>query len=631
MNLKTLSIKQFKGISFILILAVMLIASGPVAAQDNTKDYDHEVQPDAMYWQDDVLMYESTDLSQGDTIYLYSTDENGDRESVVRVFDVEETGPEGNPAVYVETEQIEEKELGSFALMRPNGPSLIEFKVRNQEISVSNNIENGVVSNEEDTELTSEAEFEVDSNRTAYDLWITVQNKNLDEDALEQMFGDQGRVVYNDAGYPMLNENGNTVYGINVTNEGKTVIADTDSMPTGEYDLRFYVKDSNVSATQNMNVLDARNKTVDFNSKSYQTELGQSVPITVYFENYNETTLRLENEETTYSADITITDYTGPQSVQLNFNTTSGTFELVGDQENVDLIDRTRGKAGPSSGEFTASTNIGDTTTASVPLLIEGQLKRVSYEFVDQNGDSVTAEMTFDGNTKTGESVQYVVPETESEPYTYTVKANGYTNVGGETHIDSNQEDTITMLPSTIEYTVTVEDQDTQPVDGATVSIAEETVTTGSDGTATFDLEVGQTYDVEVTGENIENNVSRFEVDRKNPNHTVGVTDIHTYIVNLSNSEGDDVDGRLDINGESYDIENGSVSVDLTQGSYTGEVYTSSNGSIERVDTVSIELIEDTSSDVIVASDQSTEDGDGPEEDGGFFSWVQELISNLFG
>lgn len=611
-----------------------------MAAAEASEEYDHEIEPDAMYWQDDVLMYEDSTLSQGDDVYLWTTDNSGEKESLVRIYDVEGTGDDGSPAIFIETEQLSEEELGHLALETPNETRLVDFKVRSQTLEVSSDVDPKMVSNTEDTDLTSKVTFDVDSNRTAYDLWITDKNGKLDQEGLEQLFGDQGRIVKNDANVAMINENGNEVYGVEVTSEDKEIEANFANMKTGEYNMRFYVEDSGVSKETELTVLDAKNRSVDLNANEYSTEIGESITIKLYFENYYESYLRIHSDDKSYSARVMLTDYDNPREVSVEFDTKSGEFELIGDQDNVELIDQTKDKSGPSTGGYTVSAGLDNKEYAFAPFTINGHLKTLNYEFVDESGDPVEVTMTLDGETKTGSEIQYVVaPDRE---YRYTIEADGYYSIGGLIPVDSNINDIITMEKLPVEYTVNVTNNSGNPVEGATVTLGENESTTNESGSAEFSVESDQDYTLTVSGPNITSHSETVRPKGTSGQTTVTVTQQYEYTVNLKNQKGEKMSGKLDINGREHVIENGSVTVKLDEGEHTGKVYVDTGDSSELVRTLNEDLQEDkevtvevdtTESDDQEDSDQDDSDMEKDEDKGllqRLISSISDFLSDLF-
>ncbi|MBS3781948.1 MAG: carboxypeptidase regulatory-like domain-containing protein [Candidatus Thermoplasmatota archaeon] len=143
-------------------------------------------------------------------------------------------------------------------------------------------------------------------------------------------------------------------------------------------------------------------------------------------------------------------------------------------------------------------------------------LYKLTFTVMDEEGDPIEgATVTVSNETlgpdytnTTNDTGVAVVEDVEEGDYTYTVTKEGYEDATAEITVDGDDDITVTMTEKVYDLTFTINDEEGDPIEGATVTVANETLnldytnTTDDTGVAVVeDVEEGDyTYTVSKEG-----------------------------------------------------------------------------------------------------------------------------------
>jgi gliding motility-associated-like protein len=452
----------------------------------------------------------------------------------------------------------------------------------------------------------------------------------------------------------VVDENGDPIEGATVTINGEEYVTDengqvTLELPNGEYDYTVTIDgyddftgtitmggedvDEIVTMTTEthtitITVLDENDDPiagaiVTINGETYTTDENGQVTVTLPDGTYNytvvadgyhnnggtitvngedveETVNMVPETEPTYTITITVVDENGDpiEGATVTINGVTYTTDENG-QVTVTLPDGTYNYTVVADGYHNNGGTIivdGEDVDETITMITETHT--ITITVVDENGDPIEgATVTINGETYTTDENGQVTVTLPDGTYNYTVVAEGYHNNGGTITVEGDDVDEIvTMTTETHTITITVVDENGDPIAGATVTINGEDYVTDENGQVTIELPDGE-YDYTVTANGYEDFTGTITVDDENVDETITmITETHTITITVLDENGDPIAGAIvTINGETYTTdENGQVTVTLPDGTYNYTVvadgYHNNGGTI----TVNGEDVEET-------------------------------------
>jgi len=164
---------------------------------------------------------------------------------------------------------------------------------------------------------TTDAEYEVDSNRGSFDLNVTA-NGDLDATELQDLFSDNGTTNGFAAADIQTDEDEDRITIEGVTKG--TYEANFTDVDTGEYTLDFEVTDTEASSSASVNVSEAGEGDVAFENDVPQDQIGDVTNVTVQMENTDDATVTIGSEDQNYWVVAQVTDDDDDGEVTVGFN-----------------------------------------------------------------------------------------------------------------------------------------------------------------------------------------------------------------------------------------------------------------------------------------------------------------------
>ena len=230
--------------------------------------------------------------------------------------------------------------------------------------------------------------------------------------------------------------------------------------------------------------------------------------------------------------------------------------------------------------------------TISHYITVESSANTITFYVNDDAGPVQGAEININSQTLTTGSEGVATIDLEDGNYGYTVKADGYEDDTGNVEINGaakNVDVLLTVTPPTL-YTVTFQvNDDTGPVQGAEIGINSQTLTTGSEGVATIDLEDGN-YGYTVKAEGYDDDTGNVEVSGAAKNVdvllTVTPTTLYTVTFQVNDDAGPVQGAEISINSQTLTTDaDGLATIDLEDGHYvytvTANGYDDNTGNVE--------------------------------------------------
>ncbi len=276
--------------------------------------------------------------------------------------------------------------------------------------------------------------------------------------------------------------------------------ATTDPIAGAEVDIDGNILTTNASGEATIDLINGT-YTYDVTATDYDPVSGDvtvsSAPVT---ENVG-------MDETEYTVTFVVTDNatTDPIAgaevdIDGNILTTDGNGEAT-----IDLINGTYTYDVTATGYDPAS---GDVTVSSAPVTENVGMDETQYTVTFVVTDNITtdpivgAEVDIDGNILTTDANGEATIDLINGDYDYSVTSTGYDAASGTVTVSSAAvTEEVGMDPSTYTVTFAVSNNETsEPISGAEVSVDGEILTTDNNGEATIDLTNGD-YDYTVTAE----------------------------------------------------------------------------------------------------------------------------------
>jgi gliding motility-associated-like protein len=197
---------------------------------------------------------------------------------------------------------------------------------------------------------------------------------------------------------------------------------------------------------------------------------------------------------------------------------------------------------------------------------------------LDENSNPIVdASVTIDGNNYTTNASGQISVQLPDGEYNYSVVADGYLNNGGTiTVAGANVTESTNMVPETApvyDVTITVLDENSNPIVGATVTIDGNNYTTNASGQITVQLPDGE-YNYSVVADGYLNNGGTITVAGANvteiANMVPETAPVYDVIITvLDENSNPIVDASVTIEGNNYTTnENGQITVQLPDGNY---------------------------------------------------------------
>jgi PGF-CTERM protein/surface glycoprotein (TIGR04207 family) len=364
------------AVFFAAVMVLSMVAAGfaaaPAAAFNDEYDADQtfdndEALADSLVWQGQTVAVDGFSANE-DVALREDQGEDGTRLE-------EQLNADDNGVVVFDTEDVD---AGNYFLSTDEGAV---FEVAIQSLSVD--------FDEDSIQSDETAELEFDSNRGTYTLNVSADG-DLDDEELQQLFADSGFTV--DSG----DDDDDEIVLENV-NDG-TVDADfsnVSDIDTGEYEFTFESNDTDAEDTASINVTEAGEGDVQFNTNSYSVPQGDVVNITLEFDETDTGTLVVGDlEDDGYQANISVEDDSDDGEVSVLFNTYAagdrGTIaELADDDDEMEI----QGE----SGSLTDLLDAGDYTVSASPTVIDSNDASDALEDESDVASLVIDERSTDG------------------------------------------------------------------------------------------------------------------------------------------------------------------------------------------------------------------------------------------
>jgi PGF-CTERM protein/surface glycoprotein (TIGR04207 family) len=364
------------AVFFAAVMVLSMVAAGfaaaPAAAFNDEYDADQtfdndEALADSLVWQGQTVAVDGFSANE-DVALREDQGEDGTRLE-------EQLNADDNGVVVFDTEDVD---AGNYFLSTDEGAV---FEVAIQSLSVD--------FDEDSIQSDETAELEFDSNRGTYTLNVSADG-DLDDEELQQLFADSGFTV--DSG----DDDDDEIVLENV-NDG-TVDADfsnVSDIDTGEYEFTFESNDTDAEDTASINVTEAGEGDVQFNTNSYSVPQGDVVNITLEFDETDTGTLVVGDlEDDGYQANISVEDDSDDGEVSVLFNTYAagdrGTIaELADDDDEMEI----QGE----SGSLTDLLDAGDYTVSASPTVIDSNDADDALEDESDVASLVIEERSTDG------------------------------------------------------------------------------------------------------------------------------------------------------------------------------------------------------------------------------------------
>lgn len=217
-------------------------------------------------------------------------------------------------------------------------------------------------------------------------------------------------------------------------------------------------------------------------------------------------TITIEGEENTLTtnaagvAEVTLSNNLyNYQIVKENYTTASGSFTAISEDVNLDI-----------------------TLTTAAPVTYT-----VTFTVKDADGVLEGASIAINNTTLTTDAQGEATIELEDGDYNYTITKTDYVEATGNVTVagaDLSETVTLTAIaPATYTVTFKVSDNAGAALQGATVAINNETITTDANGEAAIDLEDGD-YDYTITATSFDTQTGSVTVAGANENVEIGMT-----------------------------------------------------------------------------------------------------------
>jgi len=311
------------------VFAMTVALPGSAAANFQESDADAELDSGTSYWGQEVYFNDTSNGAQGETYQVREWDasdnEVGPLETEV-TLDSDQSAtfstdgfsgfyviqdPDGNILLLQDGETVgraSQTNVENNGLV--NSTSSPAFEVNTQTLDVD--FDDSNVDDE-----TTDAEYEVDSNRGSFDLNVTA-NGDLDATELQDLFSDNGTTNGFAAADIQTDEDEDRITIEGVTKG--TYEANFTDVDTGEYTLDFEVTDTEASSNASVNVSEAGEGDVAFENDVPQDQIGDVTNVTVQMENTDDATITIGSEDQNYWVVAQVTDDDDDGEVTVAFN-----------------------------------------------------------------------------------------------------------------------------------------------------------------------------------------------------------------------------------------------------------------------------------------------------------------------
>lgn len=347
----------------------------------------------ATVWQGESLVYSGAS-AQGDQVILRSVDSDGNPGEFVKEYSAD-----SDTDVKILTEDLDLE--GKYVVMYDNNSDGAmeedaHFEVFVQDLSVTAEDTDGNETNTVNNSTTggNSLNFEIDSNRASYSVYITEDSLDATEDLANIFSG--GTVV--DAS--TLDDYDQDVYKVDITSP-QTLSGDFSEVDTSTYNFQFDVASTSASTTQEVNVVDSSGANAQFDQAVYSEQTGDDFIFTVNTEDTGSFEVQfgdLENDGYTQTATVNVDDVDA-SSVKMVFDTyTAGSDPATPFSIHEDSQD---------DASISAQTN--DTNLPSPPL------EAGQYHFeAFANGETTDISTVDLQERSTNGATTYIAPDTET-------------------------------------------------------------------------------------------------------------------------------------------------------------------------------------------------------------------------
>ncbi|MFC4438475.1 MULTISPECIES: DUF7827 domain-containing protein [Natrialbaceae] len=319
-----------KGRAVFLAALMVLSVFAMAAALPGTAVADHEDETENLdsgqtYWAGQELDFTTTNQSLNATWNVYGVegDEDTSFETQINIRDGEAT---------LDTSSLDADEYDRFAIQNNNNKWVTfdatgaetgtdtatnaSFTLLQQDLSVEFQADTA-------TDMSSEVDINVDDDRGTQDLLVEADNLNGDD--LVDLFDEEDVTKHDD----------DTVLISNVAND-QTLNGNFTDVDTGEYTFTFTSADTGVSASDDIEIVDAGDVDAQFDDNSVSETLGDVAAITINLENTDEADLTIGGEDEGWMINATVYDEEDDGEVTVYFNTAAAGDETdVGDDTDV--------------------------------------------------------------------------------------------------------------------------------------------------------------------------------------------------------------------------------------------------------------------------------------------------------
>lgn len=283
------------------VMAVPLAFSGAALADE----HDTTLEDGNIHWQGQVLEFTDASVEEGDELVLRVNEQDNSNLQFQYVADE-------NGAIHINTSNLEHG-VGNYELTGPMSEP-VNFELASQNLSVDAD-NDSVVNAESGSE--NQTEFEFDSNRASYDVYVSEEDDSFDMEELDEIFQEGAEVTVDDEDY----------YQIQSPDEVTAVFAEVDA---GEYTFDFEVVDTDASASSTVEVREIGDVDASFVDSPYTETVGNVAEYTVETTNTNEISLQIGGESVgyQYNFDVDVSDESD-STVTVLFDTTQAGTETV--------------------------------------------------------------------------------------------------------------------------------------------------------------------------------------------------------------------------------------------------------------------------------------------------------------
>ena len=293
-----------------------LVGSYPVGLTDNN----------SLLFSGQSVVYDTS--GDGVSNYVLREGSPGDDEGPVRTL------PDSG-IITIDTASLD---TGSYYIRAGNGDAVLSFEIIEQDFSAQFD-DNTVGDDGQDANTT--LEFSSDNRAEEFDVNVTVEDSNLDDSELLNIFGSDASVGNTSTeGYNVSNvdldedqdQDGIRLYDVS---DGEEIETTFDGVDTGEYNFTFSVTDADVEDSASIEVTETQAGTLAFNDSTLTEQQGDVASVNVSFNNdATEGTLLIgKAQESGYQANVTLEDGNDDGTVEVLFNTYA-----AGDQNNAGAV-----------------------------------------------------------------------------------------------------------------------------------------------------------------------------------------------------------------------------------------------------------------------------------------------------